>query len=136
MDLVYLIILLLGFGVVAYYDWKHKEIPDLLTAVLWFGVCVMPFPTINYYIAMFMFMFAFLSNTIVFHITKKAYLGWGDILLLPIYAIAITGVGGLLAWIIGTMGMVLAFVISRIKKQPVALAPNLFIFYAMAIFLR
>lgn len=130
MNIILSFLLFIGLGIQAWYDWKHKEIPDLVTATMWFVVMVTPFSEFTYY-GMFAFMLAFFTNSLIVHITGKQYLGWGDILILPIYAMMCVALGGY-AWFAGVVGVFLAFYDSYTKKERLALVPYMFMCYTLA----
>lgn len=69
-------------GLAAWHDYKKREIPDLITCLLWFNLifslnfdavaaCSMAFATL------------WLLNLVFLHLTKREFWGWGDILIFP-----------------------------------------------------
>lgn len=127
------LILFIGFAIQAWYDWKYKEIPDLVTATMLFVIMVTSFSEYAYW-GLFVFMIAFFTNSLVVHITKKPYLGWGDILIMPNYAIVLVALGGT-AWFAGISACFIAFALSYCKKERLALVPFMFLFYIIALVL-
>ena len=113
------------FGVIAYYDWKTKDIPDIFTAFCWLIIAIQPY---NHTATVFIFALLFIFNTVLLWVSKKEALGWGDVLLIPLFATFIFKLPhySILTTIPATIGFCAPHIISALRKEEVAVMPWLF----------
>jgi prepilin signal peptidase PulO-like enzyme (type II secretory pathway) len=115
------------FGVAAYFDYKHKRIPDVLTAIGWLVLVFAWF----FYADSAPLLIAGASFAILFFINSySAFLGkpivmWGDILLVPVYAAYCSGTVSFTAFILLPLALLFAYVTVTGKNTHIALAPFL-----------
>lgn len=122
------LIVLLGC---AFYDRKSKDVPDVLVSLLWVFICIVENDLAASQIAVFVFTFLYTSNTLVNAKFGKPFLGWADILILPVLAVLFYDLEGIKAGAsyLGLFGASIPFLISAARgKLEVAAVP----YYAAA----
>jgi prepilin signal peptidase PulO-like enzyme (type II secretory pathway) len=111
-----------------YFDYKSKRIPDFVTAFGWLCIALITLmysdfiPIITAGAA---FAVVFALNASVAIIKKEPLLGWGDVLLLPVYAAFCTGTANFWLFIFFPLSLLLGYVVYSGKDTHVALAPFL-----------
>lgn len=125
---------LLGiFAGTAYYDYEHKRIPDVLTAIGWFLLTLEAYffakpESLTYAGASFAILF--LVNALMAQV-KEPVLSWGDILLIPVYVgyskFMANEPGELTLFLITPLALLLVYALYSGERKKIALAPFLFI---------
>jgi hypothetical protein len=110
----------------AWFDRKNKEVPDMLVSLLWVSMCIIENDLTAYQISIFAFTFLYTSNTLVNAKFGKPYLGWADILIIPVLAVLFYDLEMIKAgaWVLGLFGASIPFLISAARgKMEVAAVP-------------
>lgn len=129
------------FGIAAYFDFIKKEVPDFVTGFIWlaYSLSLLVIPDQSPGIVIFAFAAVLVLNTLIFNLTKKAMLAWGDILLLPIWCgivLPLTSKYGFVSipYFLWSFGVAILWFRFETKKG-VPLAPVLFFSYLFALLL-
>jgi hypothetical protein len=124
--------LLIGFVICAYIDWKQKMLPDALIALLW-GVCFfMPVGMHSWLVGLFAL------SVFVNSVPKQPFFGWGDLLLFPVWFVAIWGSGEIMmGMLFGGPAYLMRFVLAPERDKwfvdRIAVAPFFAITYFIAL---
>lgn len=73
----------------AYFDYKTKRVPDILTCGLWLVWILSQDFVSNFGLISVVFVFLYLANTIRVMLKGQPFLGWADILGIPSWLISI-----------------------------------------------
>jgi len=99
----------LGFlGIAAYFDWKHKQVPDVLVASMFvFLSFVLYYDQALSFITVLSFSLVFLINSAYYFKKTVVLLGWSDVLVLPIVITMIYTLYSLEALIISGVALII-----------------------------